>query len=105
MRPIDADKIRYYSYDVPSLNKRRKRRIVIAFYHDIKKIPTINPRDEEQADGSWIVHKTATGREYTTCSSCGIDFKFQTDRGTFAFLDMRGCDFCPSCGKKMGVSE
>jgi hypothetical protein len=66
--------------------------------------PTISP-DEVRVKGKWIVEQTAIGKDYTLCSVCKTDFKFRTDKGTLAQLDMRGMPFCPQCGSKMEVSK
>jgi membrane protease subunit (stomatin/prohibitin family) len=51
--------------------------------------------------GEWIQKKTALGKTYSFCSRCKTDFKFETDKGTLARLDMDGMNFCPNCGAKM----
>lgn len=51
--------------------------------------------------GEWIVKQTAIGKDYTVCSVCKTDFKFKTDKGTLARLDMRGMSYCPNCGADM----
>lgn len=51
--------------------------------------------------GRWIQQKTAIGKIYSVCSSCKMEFKFQTDKGTLARLDMDGLNFCPYCGAMM----
>lgn len=63
----------------------------------IQSAPTIEPKR-----GEWIQKKTAIGKTYSVCSRCETDFKFKTDRGTLARLDMDGMSFCPNCGAKMG---
>lgn len=55
----------------------------------------------EVVHGQWVLHHTATGNPYTECSNCCTDFKFKTDKGTLAKLDMRGMLYCPNCGAKM----
>lgn len=51
--------------------------------------------------GRWVLHHTATGNPYTECSNCCTDFKFRTDKGTLAKLDMRGMLYCPNCGARI----
>lgn len=55
--------------------------------------------------GEWIVKQTAIGKEYTVCSACNTGFKFETDKGTLARLDMRGMPYCPNCGADMRGKE
>ncbi len=51
--------------------------------------------------GRWIVHKTATGREYTLCGRCNTGLA-NYDKGNISEpMDLRGTKYCPSCGAKM----
>ena len=55
--------------------------------------------------GAWEQKKTAIGKTYSVCNHCETDFKFKTDRGTLARLDMDGMNYCPNCGCKMDKEE
>lgn len=55
----------------------------------------------EVGHGQWVLHHTAAGKPYTECSNCCTDFKFRTDKGTLAKLDMRSMLYCPHCGARM----
>ena len=71
---------------------------------ELKAFPTVSA-DDVRGVGEWIVKQTAIGKDYTICSACKTDFKFKTDKGTLARLDMRGMPFCPSCGARMKGAE
>ena len=96
-RYIDADALNAYieSAECNSVGKALQA---------IDNAPTISP-DEVRGVGEWIVEQTAIGKDYTICSACKTDFKFKTDKGTLARLDMRGMPFCPSCGARMKGAE
>lgn len=55
--------------------------------------------------GRWIQMKTSIGKTYSVCSCCKTDFKFKTDKGTLARLDMNGTNYCPNCGAKMDKED
>ena len=55
----------------------------------------------EVVHGEWMQCKTQLGKIYSVCSNCKTDFKFKTDKGTFARLDMNGMPYCPNCGARM----
>ena len=59
----------------------------------------------EVVHGKWMQCKTSLGKIYSVCSNCKTDFKFKTDKGTFARLDMNGMPYCPNCGAKMDKEE
>ena len=65
----------------------------------IKESPTVDA--VEVVRGEWVQCKTSLGKIYSVCSNCKTDFKFKTDRGTFARLDMNGMPYCPNCGARM----
>ena len=55
--------------------------------------------------GKWMQCKTQLGKIYSVCSNCKTDFKFKTDKGTFARLDMNGMPYCPNCGCRMDKED
>lgn len=55
--------------------------------------------------GRWEQRKTPLGKTYSICSNCSTDFKFITDKGTLARLDMDGMPYCPNCGVKMDKED
>jgi DNA-directed RNA polymerase subunit RPC12/RpoP len=55
--------------------------------------------------GRWEQRKTPLGKTYSICSNCSTDFKFITDKGTLARLDMDGMPYCPNCGAKMDKED
>ena len=59
----------------------------------------------EVVHGKWMQCKTQLGKIYSVCSNCKTDFKFKTDKGTFARLDMNGMPYCPNCGCKMDKED
>ena len=59
----------------------------------------------EVVHGKWMQCKTQLGKIYSVCSNCKTDFKFKTDKGTFARLDMNGMPYCPNCGAKMDKED
>lgn len=100
MRLIDADALDFERIE----NEYGSRNeCVSAIEAMIDKAPTVDA--EPVRHGYWIVKKTAIGAEYTICSECKTDFKFKTDKGTFARLDMRGMLGCPNCRAKMDKEE
>lgn len=74
------------------------------FENCLESMPTASP-DEVRGVGEWIVKQTAIGKDYTICSVCETDFKFKTDKGTLARLDMCGMAYCPHCGARMKGAE
>ena len=70
---------------------------------NIEEAPTIDAVPVRH--GYWITKQTSIGCEYTVCSSCQTDFKFKTNTGTLARLDMRGQNYCPNCGADMRGTE
>ena len=91
--PLDCDPLTTY-YGLSTLG----------IFRILEEAPTVSD-DEIRGAGEWIVKQTASGKEYTICSVCETEFKFKTDKGTLARLDMRGMAYCPNCGAKMEVSE
>ena len=59
----------------------------------------------EVVHGRWEQRKTPLGKTYSICSNCSTDFKFITDKGTLARLDMDGMPYCPNCGAKMDKED
>ena len=59
----------------------------------------------EVVHGKWMQCKTPLGKIYSVCSNCKTDFKFKTDKGTLARLDMDGMPYCPNCGCKMDKED
>lgn len=62
----------------------------------IEAAPTVEPKR-----GKWIMHKTAHGKNYTTCSNCNSEIELKLIGGSFERLDMSDTNFCPYCGADM----
>ena len=104
-RYIDADALKAkYEQMLPEIGDGYHKETLQDVLFELEYAPTISP-DEVRGVGKWIVKQTAIGKDYTICSVCKTDFKFRTDKGTLAQLDMRGMPFCPQCGAKMEVIE
>ena len=104
MRLIDADALGIGLANTAVFVQKDYARGWNAVIKLIDEAPTIDP-ESLRARGEWIVKQTAIGKDYTICSVCKTDFKFKTDKGTLARLDMRGMPYCPRCGTEMEVSE
>lgn len=101
MKPIDLDalKNRIHGPERPEINDGIQE--VFWVEKCMNEAPALSP-DDLRPVAEWIVKQTATGKEYTVCSRCGIIFQYKTDAGTLENIDMRGAAYCPACGAKMG---
>lgn len=62
----------------------------------IEYAPAIEPRR-----GEWITHKSAHGKNYTTCSHCNFGIALKLRDGSIERLDMNDTNYCPICGADM----
>ena len=98
MRLIDADALLQHEIEAD----RMAAMLVVGKGH-IFSAPTIDAAPV--VHGKWMQCKTQLGKIYSVCSNCKTDFKFKTDKGTFARLDMNGMPYCPNCGAKMDKED
>ena len=59
-------------------------------------LPGVEPKR-----GEWITHKSALGKNYTTCSNCNSEIALKLTNGSIMRLDMTNASFCPNCGADM----
>ena len=94
LRKFNHDDMQNDGHDFVHLNVARKA---------IEEAPAANVAPV--VHGRWEQRKTPLGKTYSICSNCSTDFKFITDKGTLARLDMDGMPYCPNCGTKMDKED
>ena len=106
LKPTAEESIRHFEAQQKRYVREHNGKPCPHYANAIDALRCAQPADVARVmHGRWEQRKTPLGKTYSICSNCSTDFKFITDKGTLARLDMDGMPYCPNCGARMDKED